>query len=71
MKHRIREAMRSDELEPMGAGGRVVEVDETHLGDKGMVTKRTKRGKSGRRPNGLLWRLLSVAIWSARSISTV
>ena len=42
--HRIREAMRSGDLAPMGG---IVEADETYFGDKEVVTKRTKRGKSG------------------------
>lgn len=32
MSHRIREAMRSGELEPLGGPGKVVEADETFLG---------------------------------------
>jgi transposase-like protein len=32
MFHRIREAMRSDVMPPMGSGGGVVEVDETFIG---------------------------------------
>jgi transposase-like protein len=32
MSHRIREAMRSDDAEPFGVGGGIVEVDETFLG---------------------------------------
>ena len=32
MSHRIREAMRSGDLSPFGAGGTPVEVDETYLG---------------------------------------
>lgn len=47
LSHRIREAMRSGALEPMGGNGKVVEADETYFGDKEVVTKRTKRGKSG------------------------
>lgn len=31
MSHRIREAMRSGDLAPMGRGGGIVEVDETYL----------------------------------------
>lgn len=39
--HRIREAMRSDEVAPMGGNGGVVEVDETFIGrKKGMPKKR-------------------------------
>lgn len=34
MEHRIREAMRLDELAPMGGGGSIVEVDETYIGRK-------------------------------------
>jgi len=47
LSHRIREAMRDGELGPMGGGGKTVEMDETYFGDKAVVTKRTKRGKSG------------------------
>lgn len=47
LSHRIREAMRSGELEPMGGNGKTVEADETYFGDKKEVTTRTKRGKSG------------------------
>ena len=32
LAHRIREAMRSDDLAPFGAGGGIVEVDETFIG---------------------------------------
>ena len=32
MSHRIREAMRSDALEPFGGGGGIVEADETFIG---------------------------------------
>lgn len=34
MGHRIREAMRSDDLAPFGSGGGMVEVDETFIGKK-------------------------------------
>ena len=34
MSHRIREAMRLDDLAPMGGGGSIVEVDETYIGRK-------------------------------------
>lgn len=47
LSHRIREAMRSGELEPMGGNGKTVEADETYFGDKKEVITRTKRGKSG------------------------
>jgi transposase-like protein len=46
MGHRIREAMKLVGVEPMGGAGKVVEMDETYMGDKHIVTKRTKRGKS-------------------------
>lgn len=46
MAHRIREAMRSVGFEPMGGSGIVIEADETYFGDKELVTKRTRRGKS-------------------------
>ena len=47
MSHRMREAMRVVGFEPMGGNGASVEVDETYFGDKELVTKRTKKGKSG------------------------
>ena len=41
MAHRIREAMRSDDLTPLGAGGGAVEADEAYIGRiKGKPTKR-------------------------------
>jgi transposase-like protein len=39
MSHRIREAMRSDSLAPMGGGGGIVEVDETFIGKKAQAPK--------------------------------
>jgi transposase-like protein len=44
LAHRIREAMRTTGLPPMGGVGAVVEVDETYIG-----TKDAHRGKTGRR----------------------
>jgi len=43
--HRIREAMRSGELEPMGGRGKVIEADETYFGNREVIRKRTVRGK--------------------------
>ena len=45
LSHRIREAMNSHELGPLGGGG-TVEGDETYFGDKEFVTKRGPRGKA-------------------------
>lgn len=46
MSHRIREAMRSDDLSPMGGKGRIVEVDETFIGnDKTVKPKGQKKGR--------------------------
>ncbi len=46
MAHRIREAMRSGDLSPMGGSGKIVEVDETFIGiDR---TKKPKHEKKGR-----------------------
>ena len=47
MSHRIREAMRVVGIEPMGGEGSIIEADETYFGDKELVSKRTKKGKSG------------------------
>lgn len=47
MSHRIREAMRSGDLAPFGAGGGIVEVDETFIGhdtSKKRVGERRGRG---------------------------
>jgi transposase-like protein len=40
MGHRIREAMRTGSLAPMGGAGRVVEIDETFIGQKHGTVKR-------------------------------
>lgn len=40
LTHRIREAMRSDDLTPFGGGGGIVEVDETFIGRKQGMPKR-------------------------------
>ncbi|VTZ25759.1 transposase (fragment) [Methylocella tundrae] len=40
LAHRIREAMRSGELAPMGGAGGVVEIDETYIGQKEDMPKR-------------------------------
>lgn len=47
MAHRIREAMRSGDLSPMGGNGGTVEVDETFIGND-----RTKKPKSDKRGRG-------------------
>lgn len=46
MGHRIREAMRSDDLSPFGSGGGGVEVDETFIGND--RTKKPNGQKKGR-----------------------
>src|SRR3954468_20486958 len=46
LSHRIREAMRSGELAPMGGNGGVVEVDETFIGnDRSIKPKGVKKGR--------------------------
>lgn len=47
MMHRLREAMRSGGLEPLGGTGKVVEVDETYFGNI-PESKRPQFTKSGR-----------------------
>jgi len=47
MAHRIREAMRDDDADPIGGEGKKVEADETYFGTKDRVTHRTKKGKPG------------------------
>lgn len=47
MSHRIRLAMSDNgDFNIMGGKGKVVEADETYFGDKAVVTKRKKSGKS-------------------------
>jgi transposase-like protein len=46
MSHRIREAMKTLHIDPMGNDGQPVEVDETYFGDKEHVIKRSRKGKS-------------------------
>jgi transposase-like protein len=55
LSHRIREAMRSGNLGPLGGNDRIVEADETYFGKvetprpraRGRIPKPTKGGKSG------------------------
>ncbi len=47
MSHRVREAMKIVGIKPLGGAEKVVEADETYFGDRDIVVKRTKRGKSG------------------------
>ncbi|HEY8006849.1 MAG TPA: IS1595 family transposase [Methylocella sp.] len=45
MTHRLREAMRSGDLSPLGGGGKTVEVDETYIGRlQGQVKDAKSRG---------------------------
>ncbi len=46
MSHRIREAMKTVGIVPLGGAGKTIEVDETYHGDKEIVIKRTRRGKA-------------------------
>jgi transposase-like protein len=46
LSHRIREAMRAGDLDPMGGEGRVVEIDETYIGRrKGTVVRKGSHHK--------------------------
>lgn len=55
MGHRIREAMRSDELTPFGGNGGAVEVDETFIGhDKTIKPKGVKKGRGFHHKNKVL-----------------
>lgn len=55
MTHRIREAMRSGDFTPFGAGGGVVEVDETYIGrDKSIKPDGMKKGRGFHHKNKIL-----------------
>ncbi len=55
MSHRIREAMRSGDLTPLGADGGAVEADETFIGhDKNIKPKGEKRGRGYHHKNKVL-----------------
>jgi len=45
MAHRIREAMNESNPDIMGGNGETVQADETYIGKKAVVQKRTKKGK--------------------------
>ena len=47
LAHRIREAMRSGDLSPMGGSGKIVEADETFIGRLEGIPKPERRGKRG------------------------
>jgi transposase-like protein len=55
MSHRIREAMKTGGLDPLGGAGKAVEADETYYGEKADPAERRKpgqRGPAGKRPVG-------------------
>lgn len=57
MSHRIREAMRSGTLAPMGGSGGIIEADETYIGQRAVKRTETTSGrpftKSGKAANKL------------------
>ena len=53
MSHRLREAMKTGALDPLGGAGKAVEADETYYGEKADPAGRRKpgqRGPAGKRP---------------------
>lgn len=52
MSHRIREAMRSGDLAPMGGGGGIVEIDETYYGTSDEGRERRARFHSLKKNRG-------------------
>ena len=44
MSHRIREAMRSGGLDPLGGAGKIVEADETYFGERENFMPSSQRG---------------------------
>jgi transposase-like protein len=47
LTHRIREAMRSGDLSPLGGAGQIVEIDETIIGKVDGAPKKVSGGRSG------------------------
>jgi transposase-like protein len=70
MCHRIREAMRDDDLPKMGGEGEIIESDEAYWGPKDQDTtpmmRRRRRGKPGRAASRRSFRLFSVVGRPAR-----
>jgi transposase-like protein len=52
MEHRLREAMRSGALTPLGGEGKIVEADETYQGRKAERREATTRGRPFTKPKG-------------------
>ena len=57
MYHRIREAMTNDNPPPMGGKDKVIEADETYIGNKVSVKKRRNSSYVRRKPDGKLERV--------------
>lgn len=52
LAHRIREAMRSGDLAPLGGAGKIVEADETYQGRRSVVRSTRTSGKPYLKPKG-------------------
>ena len=67
MSHRVREAMRSGDLAPMGGGGGIVEVDETYIGIDPKWKRYAKPGQRGGQHKMKVLSLVDRATGRARS----
>ena len=70
MAHRIREAMVDDDADPIGGGGKIVEVDETFLGQQQHVF-RNGEGWRVRSATGQLRKIVSLVERGGRAKSLV
>jgi hypothetical protein len=73
LSHRIREAMRSGGLDPLGGVGKVVEADETYFGEReNLMPSSQRRGRPyigrGKGPARSLWSSVAARPGASTSI---
>ena len=73
MMHRLREAMRTGGLSPLGGGGKIVEADETYFGkidDQALPAKREGRKYKNSKKSPLLRRAILALVERGGSVRT-